>query len=314
MTPYQTRANIRRQISTRIQKSRYFKVSTATGSDNAKKLTVVGKTISRIEKDSSVLFGNQIGTIVDTDTTANTVTVFFEDTPNAETGTLEVWDPPFDLESVNQLIDSVIVGAIDLGHRVHDSYTDWWLPAETYQSSREIQIPTHIDTLTKIRSNREYNYPKRKLIMEDDITLPPPAANGNPYVTLATHTVGRDWLLFATQLPGNSRICSIAVDETDYGRDTVLFGLSANRDMVVRVSDGVNERRIALEDGVYRILPFKRPEGLSPFQISVYHDSDQTESFTLHIVDRLSLVGKSTLRQGLSMDSWAVNRTLGHCR
>ena len=310
MTPYQTRANIRRQISTRIQKSRYFRVSLVADGDNpsSKKLTVVGKTISRIETDSSVLFGGAIGTVTQFDTEANTLNVFFETPPEEVPGTLEVWDPPFDVESVNQLIDSVIVGAIDLGHRVHDSYTDWWLPAETYQSSREIQIPAHIDTLTKIRSNREYCYPRRLLIMEDDISLPPEAAPGKPYVTLATHTTGRDWLLFATQLPGNSRICTVSMNEQDWGRDTVLFGLSANRDMVVRVSDGVNERRIALEDGVYRIIPFKRPEGLSPFDISVYHDSDETESFTLHVVDRFSLVGKSTLRESLSMDNWAVNK------
>ena len=304
MNPYQTRASIRRQISTRIQKSRYFRVSTvADGNDpNSKILTIVGHKISRIETDSSVLFGDQPGVVSDRNETDNTVTVYFDTPPGAISGILEAWDLPFDIESVNQLINTVVDGAIDLGHRVRDSYTDWWLPTEGIQLGREIQIPAHIDTLSRITASREYNTPRRILLTEDTIS---PAANG---VALATHTIGNDWLMFATDIAYEGLISKINIDTTDQTRDTVLLALSANRDAKVIVSDGVQDRLISLTEDSYRVLEFKRKGGIVPFEVTILSGAEDAQSFTLRIAERIGLLGRYAQTGKLTLDDWRVRR------
>ena len=303
---YATRAEIRRQIATRINKSAYYRViSTSAGdSSNYKVLTLVGRGPGAIDTGSSVQFGGQIGIVTETNDENLTVTVYFDTPPGNTSGQLEVWDTPFEIENINGLIDTVVNEAITLGHRVKEVYTDWWLPIEGLQTSRQINIPAHIDTLSKIRSNREYNT-TRQLRIDEFVVNAQSAGN----VSVAPHLVGQDWTIFTNNLPSERLIGSIEIDADDTHRDTVLIGLSANQDVELRVSDGLTDRRISLNEGSYRILPFKRPGGVSPFTISFYSGFDTTRSFGLRIIDRVALLGTFTLEGKLRLDDWSVVRS-----
>ena len=301
---YATRAEIRRQIATRINKSSYYRVISVLAGENSntKLLTLVGRGPSGIESGSSVQFNGQIGIVTKTDDENATVSVYFDTAPGSAPGPLEVWDTPFEIENINGLIDTVVNEAITLGHRIKETYTDWWLPIEGLQTSREVNIPAHIDTVSKVRSNREYNT-TRQLRIEEFV------ANVQDGVTVAPHSVGQDWTVFTNNLPGNGLIGNIEVDATDDLRDVVLLGLSANRDVVVRVSDGTTDRRISLNEGSYRILPFKRVGGVKPFTVSLYSGYDDRQSFALRVIDRVSLLGAFTLKGKLRLDDWSVIRS-----
>ena len=217
-------------------------------------------------------------------------------------GILEVWSEPYNPRTINSLIDGVLKEAIARDYVVEDYHGAWVLS----QFSDRFGLPQQTHRLSNVRGSGRGMMNIQAIRREYQIVL------GEGVEKVASGSL--DNMTFGgSNIGSNGLLARVPVTYTMAMEpyDTILLGITTNREVRLNITDGVTEKVVKMYANVPRVIDFQSPaaiSSISALEIRNGGDDDISLQFTLSGGYYYAKSSVKNDTEPLSLNEWTVDR------